>query len=215
MEAFIMKNKRNIMVILFVFVLCLSVSGCGKEEGKGEDDLNIEKTEGQAGEDPATEEASAGSAEGEENETHILTTEDGSASVRVQSPEGYGLMEYSSDVNLSFEKAEGTFGSVITMRLFSGSEAEAAEALLQEIQYMVSANSTGDSHIGEIQTKTEKEYQVSYIDYSYDASGAMAEGRRIFIPLGNGSIYVYAVENIGGALQDAGTEISNVVSGIS
>ena len=124
-------------------------------------------------------------------------------------------MEYSSDVNLSFEKTEGTFGSVITMRLLSGSEADAADALLQEIQYMVSANSTGDSNIGEIQTVAEGEYQVSYVDYSYDASGTMAEGRRIFMTLGNGSIYVYAVENIGGGLQDASTEISSVVSSIS
>ena len=213
-----MRNKRNIIAILFILALCLFVPCCCKEGEKGKDDINIEKTEEQADEASATGEASSGDAEGaggEEGKTHILTTEDGGASVKVRGPEGYDLMEYSSDVNLSFEKTEGTFGSVITMRLLSGSEADAADALLQEIQYMVSANSTGDSNIGEIQTVAEGEYQVSYVDYSYDASGTMAEGRRIFMTLGNGSIYVYAVENIGGGLQDASTEISSVVSSIS
>lgn len=210
-----MRNKRNIIVILAVFVLCLAVPGCGKKEEKKEDGLSAEETESQTDEVSAIGEASPGDAEGEEGGGHVLTTEDGSIRVSIHGPEGYDLMKYSSDVSLSFEKTEGTFGSVITMRLLSGSQEEAAEALLQEIQYMVSANSTGDSNIGEVQTMTEKGYQVSYVDYSYDASGTMAEGRRIFMTLGNGSIYVYAVENIGGGLQDADTEIRSVVSAIS
>ena len=35
-----MRNKRNIIVILAVFVLCLAVLGCGKKEEKKEDGLS-------------------------------------------------------------------------------------------------------------------------------------------------------------------------------
>ena len=36
-----MRNKRNIIAILFILALCLFVPGCGKEGEKGKDDLNI------------------------------------------------------------------------------------------------------------------------------------------------------------------------------
>lgn len=183
---------KKLVTLLLILSMSVSLAACG--------DKDRQKEENQVSEDEKEQGADSGDTgeneqKGESGKMYTLTTEDGEVSIQVRNPEGSSAAEYASDTWLSFEcpgSMEGA-STQYAMSLFEQEEAEVAETMRQEVQYLLSANSGDEGQTLEVQTVEAGGRQWSYFSYGMEE----LEGYRVWTALENGCIFACTVENIG------------------
>lgn len=218
---------RKIKILLLACIVCLSVAACKSgdqpDEKKADENETIQedsKKDGSSADLDISQEGLDGedSTQSDKREYFTLYTEDKQRSIQIQSPEGYQPLEYSTETWLDFEMSDksGQDSSQLMMILLDKSEAEAAEMMMQEVQYISSANATGDIIIEEIQSKNEEGRDVSYFHYFYITEDIKTEGYRVWSMLQNGCIFACTIENKGieAAAPDIEGLVQELLSGI-
>lgn len=207
--------KGIIRAGLIIAVSVLAVSGC-KGKDKADENASAQDTDGKAAE--VTEIAETGNEDTQENETDgaeqggtdgicTLFTDDKSVSITITRPEGYESPEYSSELQVAFQRmgADGQSSTQLNFRLVAGSEDEVMTVAQQEVGYILSANadaSAEEAVTGEVQTSMAGERQWSYFTYSTEG----LEGVRAWVSLSNGCVLSCMAENLGSGLEPLNAE---------
>lgn len=203
--------KKVMRLVLIVVISVLFASGCkDKDKADGKDPAQDTKPE-------VTDVAEEGTSDAQENIDEpdqsgadggsVLSTDDKSVSITIIRPEGYESPEYSSELQVAFQRTgeNGENSTQLNFRLAAESEDEVMTVAQQEVGYILSANADGtveQGMAGEVQTSAVGERQWSYFTYSTEG----LEGVRAWALLSNGCVISCMAENLGTGLEPMNVE---------